>query len=47
MRKLYEAPQLTMIGEAECVVMGASSGASDNGHQGAWDFEFEPDWPLI
>jgi hypothetical protein len=47
MQKEYEAPQLTVIGQAEHVVMGVGSGASDNGFQSAPDFEFLPDWPLI
>jgi hypothetical protein len=47
MQKHYEAPQLTVIGDATQVVMGASIGGSDNLQISAPDFEFEQDWPLI
>lgn len=47
MRKSYEAPKLTMIGDANSVVMGASTGGGDNLHLSAPDFEFEHDWWLI
>ena len=47
MQKRYEAPQLTVIGDANHVVMGASIGGTDNLHISAPDFEFEHDWPLI
>ncbi|MGO9677987.1 MAG: hypothetical protein ACLPW4_12110 [Candidatus Sulfotelmatobacter sp.] len=47
MRKQYEAPQLTVIGDANQVVMGSSIGGTDNLHISAPDFEFEDDWSLI
>ena len=44
MEKKYEAPELTLIGEASEVVMGfALSGPDSFGHQTASDFEFEQD----
>lgn len=46
MEKQYEAPKLTMIGQAQDVVMGLSTGGSENGLFGAPDFEFEHDCPL-
>jgi len=47
MQKQYEAPQLTLIGQANRIVMGSNIGGLDNGNQSAPDFEFEHDWPLI
>lgn len=47
MHKKYEAPELTLIGQAHKVVMGSNTGGVDLPHQGAPDFEFEQDWPLI
>jgi len=47
MQKRYEAPYLTVIGKADHVVMGLTTGGTDNGQIGAPDFEFEHDWPLI
>jgi hypothetical protein len=47
MQKQYEAPQLTMIGHANHVVMGSDPSGMDDGNQTAPDFEFENDWPLI
>jgi hypothetical protein len=38
---------LTVVGQIKDVVMGLSSGASDNGMETAPDFEFVPDWPII
>ena len=46
MEKHYEAPLLTVIGQADYVVMGPSMGSSEGGQFGAPDFEFEDDWPL-
>lgn len=44
MENNYEAPELTMIGEASDVVMGTSSiGLDSNGHNVSTDFEFEED----
>lgn len=40
----YEVPQLTLIGEANDVVMGVGIGGGDGvGHLAAPDFEFEED----
>ena len=47
MQKQYEAPHLTVIGQAHHIVMGPTTGSSENGMLGAPDFEFEYDWPLI
>ena len=43
MQTKYEAPELTLVGEAEEVVMGASIGGFDLGNETAMDFEFEQD----
>ena len=43
MQKQYELPNLTVIGEAENVVLGASVGLGDFGMQVVPDFEFEQD----
>ena len=43
MQKKYEAPELTLIGEADEVVMGAGDPGFDLPYQSAWDFEFEQD----
>lgn len=47
MPKQYEVPQLTLIGQANSVVLGTPIGGLDNGNQSAPDFEFEHDLPLI
>ena len=47
MQKPYEAPQLTVIGQAQHIVMGSTGLSSEGGMFGAPDFEFEHDWPLI
>ena len=47
MQKKYEIPELTIIGQANDVVMGSGGGGFDNMQQTAPDFEFEHDWPLI
>jgi hypothetical protein len=48
MQKKYIAPELTFIGQADEVVMGAGCCGTDGGtEQSAPDFEFEFDWPLI
>lgn len=47
MRTKYEAPELTLVGEAHDVVMGSGLTGTDMPHLSASDFEFEPDWPLI
>lgn len=44
MQQKYEAPELTLIGEANNVVMGSGMGGSDMGFMlSASDFEFEQD----
>ena len=43
MQTIYEAPELTLIGQAEKVVMGSSVGGDDLPNQLALDFEFEQD----
>ena len=43
MQNKYEAPELTLIGQADVVVMGAGCGGGDCGLQSALDFEFEQD----
>jgi hypothetical protein len=43
MRKQYEAPELTLIGQAEEVVLGAGNPGDDMGLDLGWDFEFEQD----
>jgi hypothetical protein len=47
MHKRYQAPELTLIGEANDVVMGAEISGGENMTLSAPDFEFEHDWPLI
>jgi hypothetical protein len=43
MQKQYEAPELTLIGQAEEVVLGLGGIAGDLGMEGWADFEFEQD----
>ena len=43
MEKRYETPELTMIGEANEVVMGFAGSGLDFPYQIAADFEFEQD----
>ena len=43
MQKKYEAPELTLIGEANDVVMGTSGTGLDLPHLSGLDFEFEQD----
>lgn len=43
MTKTYEAPELTLIGQADEVVMGMGSTGQDLFQQAASDFEFEQD----
>jgi len=44
MQTKYEAPELTLIGKADNVVMGSGiSGMDGGGHLAAPDFEFEQD----
>jgi len=47
MQKQYQAPHVAVIGQAEDVVMGSTSGGTDHNTFGAPDFEFEHDWQLI
>lgn len=43
MQKQYEAPELTLIGEADEIILGISSPGIDVTGIGASDFEFEQD----
>lgn len=43
MQKQYEAPELTLIGQADEVVLGMSGNGADNNGLSAEDFEFEQD----
>ncbi|HJZ99095.1 MAG TPA: lasso RiPP family leader peptide-containing protein [Candidatus Solibacter sp.] len=43
MQKKYEAPELTVIGDAQDVVMGSPGDTSEVGFQFTPDFEFEQD----
>jgi len=43
MPEQYEAPELTVIGQAEDVVMGSGDCGDDFGEEMAMDFEFERD----
>lgn len=43
MQNKFEAPELTMIGKAENVVMGSNFGGDDVPQMLAPDFEFEQD----
>ena len=43
MQEEYEAPELTLIGQADEVVMGSSGAGFDLPYENAWDFEFEQD----
>jgi hypothetical protein len=43
MQKKYEVPELTMIGRADEVVMGAGNTGLDYPFESALDFEFEQD----
>lgn len=47
MQTRYVAPALTLIGQANRVVMGSATGGVDLPHEAAPDFEFEHDWQLI
>ena len=43
MHNNYEAPELTLCGEANEIVMGTSGGGLDLPFESGWDFEFEQD----
>ena len=43
MQKKFEAPELTLIGRSDEVVMGAGNGFGDVILQAGSDFEFEQD----
>jgi hypothetical protein len=43
MPKFYEIPELTLIGQADEVIQGLSTGPSDFDTYGAEDFEFLQD----
>ena len=45
MQNKYEAPELTLVGQAEEVVLGFGLGGDDVPNQLAPDFEFEQDSP--
>jgi hypothetical protein len=47
MKKSYEAPELSLIGQANDIIMGSGCNGVDMPQQAAPDFEFESDWPLI
>jgi len=42
-KKAYEVPELSLIGQANEIVMGPSDGIADMPNEGAPDFEFEQD----
>ena len=44
MENKYDAPELTLIGEADLIIMGAGGGVDDFMQQAAPDFEFEQDY---
>ena len=44
MQNNYEAPELTLIGDANEVVMGSGVGGDDFPKHIAFDFEFEQDF---
>jgi hypothetical protein len=43
MQNTYEAPELTLIGDADEVVMGATGSGFDLPFENGWDFEFAQD----
>ncbi len=43
MQTKYDAPELTLVGQAQEVVMGALWGGDDAPNLAAWDFEFAQD----
>lgn len=43
MQNNYEAPELTLCGEANEVVMGSNGAGLDLPFETGWDFEFEQD----
>jgi hypothetical protein len=43
MKNNYEAPELTLCGEANEVVMGGGGSGVDLPYENAWDFEFQQD----
>jgi hypothetical protein len=43
MQKQYEAPKLTLVGEADEVILGTVGGGPDGIGISAEDFEFEQD----
>ncbi|HTR67209.1 MAG TPA: hypothetical protein VMH85_15630 [Terriglobales bacterium] len=43
MQRQYEAPELTLIGEADKVVLGSVGMSNESFSLGAPDFEFEQD----
>ena len=43
MQNVYETPELTLIGNAEEIVMGTTMGGDDLPNEFAFDFQFEQD----
>jgi hypothetical protein len=43
MQKQYDAPELTLIGQADEVIRGGGLGSADFGLETGPDFEFEQD----
>ena len=43
MQNNYEAPELTLCGEANEVVLGTNGSGLDFPNENGWDFEFEQD----
>jgi len=43
MQNNYEAPELTLCGEANEVVLGGGGSGIDLPYENAWDFEFQQD----
>jgi len=43
MQEECEAPELTLIGQADEVIMGLGGSGLDLPHEFGWDFEFEQD----
>ena len=43
MHKNYETPELTLVGQADEIVMGIGTGGDDFPYRAGFDFEFEQD----
>jgi len=46
MQTQYEAPELTLIGEADEVILGVGCGGTDLSFYAGPDFEFDQDWSV-